>query len=296
MSTLFNQEQHQALIEHLWELQKATPASIEALNLFQRIIWDYYKHHERDFTWRRVTTPYYVTVSEIMLQQTQTFRVAGKFEAFVEAFPDFATLADAPVAEIIRLWKGLGYNRRALALQKIAQLVMNNHHGILPSDIATLETFPHIGKATARSIVTYAFNMPVAFIETNIRTVYIYFFFKDQATVTDAMLEPLVAATVDAANPRAWYYALMDYGVMLKKTVGNVSRLSAHYAKQSAFEGSDRQVRGMILQTLLDQPGTAVSMLPALLNKEPLRVEKIVSDLQREGFVKNVNGILELKS
>ena len=88
----------------------------------------------------------------------------------------------------------------------------------------------------------------------------------------------------------------MDYGVMLKKTVGNVSRLSAHYAKQSAFEGSDRQVRGMILQTLLDQPGTAVSMLPALLNKEPLRVEKIVSDLQREGFVKNVNGILELKS
>lgn len=295
MSTLFNQEHHQVLIERFWQQQTATPSTKNALDAFQKIIWHYYKHRERDFAWRRVTTPYYVTVSEIMLQQTQTFRVAGKFEAFVEAFPDFQTLAQAPTAEIIRLWKGLGYNRRALALQKIAQRVMTEHNGVLPNDIATLETFPHIGKATARSIVTYAFNQPLAFIETNVRTVFIYFFFKDQAAVTDAMLEPLVAATVDQADPRAWYYALMDYGVMLKKTVGNVSRLSAHYAKQSAFEGSDRQVRGMILQALLNQPGTAVVTLPALLDRESQRVYKILGDLEREGFIVSTNGLLNLK-
>lgn len=171
---------------------------------------------------------------------------------------------------------------------------MTEHNGVLPNDITILETFPHIGKATARSIVTYAFNMPIAFIETNVRTVFIYFFFKNQTAVTDAMLEPLVAAAVDQADPRAWYYALMDYGVMLKKTVGNVSRLSAHYAKQSAFEGSDRQIRGMILQTLLDQPETPVKILPALLDKDPERVKKIVHDLEREGFIKDKNGILEL--
>lgn len=296
MSTLFNQDQHQILIQQFWAVQTTAPAGPTALAAFQAIILDYYQHHERDFVWRRITTPYYVTVSEIMLQQTQTFRVAGKFESFVEVFPDFATLANAPVADVIRLWKGLGYNRRALALQKIAQRVMREYNGVLPNDIAVLETFPHIGKATARSIVTYAFNTPIAFIETNIRTVFIYFFFKDQAAVSDAMLEPIVAAAVNRADPRAWYYALMDYGVMLKKTVGNVSRLSAHYAKQSAFEGSDRQVRGMILQTLLDQPGAALSVLPAILDKKPQRVEKIVNDLLREGFVKNVNGILELQS
>jgi A/G-specific adenine glycosylase len=293
MDTPFNQ-QHQSLIDQFWTAQNAAPASKEAIAAFVAIIRHYYSEHERDFAWRRITTPYYVTVSEIMLQQTQTFRVAGKFEAFIAAFPDFATLAAAPTTEVIRLWKGLGYNRRALALQKIAQLVTTQHNGSLPTDAATLETFPCIGKATARSILTYAFNQPMPFIETNVRTVFIYFFFKGQANVTDAMLEPIVAAALDQSNPRTWNYALMDYGVMLKKTVGNISRLSAHYAKQSKFEGSDRQVRGMILQALLDQPGIPTHRLPEVLAKEPDRVEKIVADLQREGFIKAINGLLSL--
>ena len=294
MNTPFNQEQHQALVDRFWAQQAASPASKDAISAFNAIIWHYYTHHERDFTWRRVTTPYYVTVSEIMLQQTQTFRVAGKFEAFVATFPDFASLAEAPTTEVIRLWKGLGYNRRALALQKIAQRVTSEHKGLLPADTTTLETFPSIGKATARSILTYAFNQPMPFIETNIRTVFIYFFFKDSSSVTDAMLEPLVAAALDQSNPRAWNYALMDYGVMLKKTVGNVSRLSAHYAKQSPFEGSDRQIRGIILQALLDQPGIPAAALPEVLSKEPARVEKILKGLQREGFIKTTNGLLSL--
>lgn len=277
-----------------WSTQEAWPCSPAALKLFQEIIWAYYQTHKRDFAWRQSTTPYHVTVSEIMLQQTQTHRVAGKFEAFIEQFPDFKALAQAPTGDVIRLWKGLGYNRRALALQKIAQIVTTTHSGSLPDDIATLESFPSIGKATARSIITYAFNRPTSFIETNVRTVFIYFFFQNKTMITDAMLEPLVAGTVDQVNPREWYYALMDYGVMLKKTVGNLSRASAHHTKQSRFEGSDRQVRGMILQALLDQPGIAPDALPTILAKEPARIEKIVATLCKESFVVSRNGLFFL--
>jgi A/G-specific adenine glycosylase len=277
-----NNSQH---LEAFWIEQTKNPGSPSALACFRAVILDYYLANKRSFAWRENITPYHVTVSEIMLQQTQTYRVAGKFEAFIAAFPDFASLAAATTSEVIRLWKGLGYNRRALALQKIAQLVTTEHDGILPDKIATLETFPSIGKATARSIITYAYNRPTTFIETNVRAVFIYFFFAGKTMITDAMLDPLVAAAVDQANPREWYYALMDYGVMLKKTVGNTSRMSAHHAKQSRFEGSDRQVRGMILQALLDQPGIVPDDLPAILGKKPERVATILKTLCKEGFI-----------
>ncbi|NDD53611.1 A/G-specific adenine glycosylase [bacterium] len=297
MNTIFDiafNDEHAPLREAFHQAQQAAPASTAAIQAFRTLILHYYRHHKRDFAWRTHTTPYFVTVSEIMLQQTQTHRVAGKFEAFVQTLPDFATLAQAPTAEVIRLWKGLGYNRRALALQKIAQRVTDEFGGVLPTETTTLETFPSIGKATARSIITYAFNQPTTFIETNVRTVFIYFFFPNEAAVTDAQLEPLVAAAVDTHNPREWYYALMDYGVMLKKTVGNVSRLSAHYAKQSKFEGSDRQIRGMILQALLDQPGIPADALPMILAKEPARVAKILAGLMQEGFIVERNQLLWL--
>ncbi len=266
----------------------------QALDAFKKIIKHYYANKRRPFAWRDVITPYRVVVSEIMLQQTQTDRVAQKFEPFIAEFPTFQALAQAPFHDIVRMWKGLGYNRRALALQKIAQRVTTDHSGNLPPVPNILETFPGIGKATARSITTFAFNVPTTFIETNIRTVFIYFFLKDRLDVHDKELEPLVAATVDQLNPREWYYALMDYGVMLKKTVGNVSRLSAHYTKQSKFEGSDRQIRGMILQALLDHQALTETALVATLQKEENRVRKMVSDLSAEGIIKNRHGLLEL--
>ena len=260
-------------------------AESQELQEFIVTIWDYYTQNKRDFVWRSHPTAYNVVVSEIMLQQTQTYRVAEKFDAFVAAFPDFQTLADAPFSEVLRLWKGLGYNRRALNLQKIAQAITIEHAGLLPTDPQILQKLPSIGPATAHSIITYAFNQPTMFIETNVRTVFIYFFFKNSTAVTDKMLEPLVRATVDQTNPREWYYALMDYGVMLKSTVGNLSRNSAHYAKQSKFVGSDRQVRGMILQVLLEQPGIPLGLLPATLDKQPERVERMVRDLCKDGLV-----------
>jgi A/G-specific adenine glycosylase len=262
---------------------------------FRFAVYEHYKAHGRMFTWREHITPYRVVVSEVMLQQTHTDRVAQKFDSFIEQFPTFHALAAAPFDQLLRLWKGLGYNRRAQALQKIARLVVDQHAGQLPDDPRALQSFPGLGSATAASVVAFVYNQPTVFIETNIRTVFIYTFFSDYTGIKDIDVLPLVQQTLDRDDPRQWYYALMDYGAMLKKTVGNVSRLSAHYTKQSRFEGSDRQIRGMILQVLLDLPGlddqalvaaVAKAMAPkATIAKEPLRVTRILQNLCQEKFV-----------
>lgn len=257
----------------------------ELIDQFRTTICDYYKNSGRTFVWREQITPYRVVVSEVMLQQTQTDRVAGKFDLFIQQFPDFQALASAPFDHVLRYWKGLGYNRRAQALQKIARLVIDQFGGVLPDDPKILQEFPGLGPATASSIVAFAYNKPTVFIETNIRTVFIYTFFKEDVLVSDASLIPLIAQTLDHKNPRHWYYALMDYGVMLKKTVGNLNKLSTHYTKQSRFEGSDRQIRGQILQVLLDLPGIGHDDLVAVISKEPERVARILDDLSRENFV-----------
>lgn len=264
----------------------------------EQFIWtikQYYATHRRSFPWRKNITPYHVLVSEIMLQQTQTERVLQKFTPFITQFPTIEKLGQAPFSQVLGQWKGLGYNRRAIALHKIAQCVTNDCAGKLPADPTVLETFPGIGHATARSIVTFAFNTPTVFIETNIKTVFIYFFFKKQNNISDKQITPLIEETVDRHNPREWYYALMDYGVMLKKTIGNVNRLSSHYHKQSKFEGSERQVRGMILQQLLETPNISQEQLSLFLAKDHQLINKLVNDLCKEGFLSNQKGLLKLK-
>ena len=255
-------------------------------SIFKATILGHYKEHRRAFPWRDVISPYRIVVSEVMLQQTQTDRVLKKFDNFINTFPNFETLANAPFERVLAAWKGLGYNRRALALQKIAQLVVTDFDGCLPTDPALLEKFPHIGPATARSILVFAYNKPYAFIETNIRTVFIYFFFKNRTDVKDSEIKPLVEQTLDQDNPREWYYALMDYGVLLKKTVGNLSVRSAVYAKQSRFEGSDRQVRGQVLSLLLERKVVPLYDLPELLHQNRTRTEKVVRTLVMDGFVR----------
>ena len=221
------------------------------IRLFQEVICNYYKNFKRKFPFRDDITPYYVLVSEIMLQQTQTDRVADKFLQFIEKFPDFLSLSKAPLDEVLATWQGLGYNRRAIALKKIAEIIVNEYNGQLPESIDILKSFPQIGYNTACSIVTFAFNKPTTFIETNIRRVYIYYFFPGKNKVTDKEIMPILEKTIDQTNPREWYYALMDYGVMLKKTYPNLNKRSAQYRKQASFKGSDRQIRGEILKILL---------------------------------------------
>jgi A/G-specific adenine glycosylase len=190
------------------------------ISLFQQMVLDYYRDHGRPMAWRDTTDPYRIFVSEIMLQQTQVERVTVKYPEFLTAFPDFRTLAQAPLADILAAWQGMGYNRRALSLQKCAQRVMDEYSGTLPADVDTLATFPGIGRATASSICAFAFNMPVVFIETNIRRVFIHYFFPDADAISDIEILPLAEKSVYRENPRVWYWALMDLGTALKKKWG----------------------------------------------------------------------------
>jgi len=252
---------------------------------FQQLVLSYYKEHGRDLAWRHTSDPYQILVSEIMLQQTQVERVAVKFPEFIRAFPDFAALASASLEDILSVWQGMGYNRRAISLQKCAERVIREYHGRFPADIDTLATFPGIGRATASSIGAFAFSMPVVFIETNIRRVFIHFFFPHSPTVSDAEILPLVEQTLYRPDPRTWYWALMDLGSALKKTVINPNRRSAHYTKQSPFEGSDRKIRGIILKILLTEHSLEEDELMVRLHEDSYRVARILRTLEYEGFI-----------
>jgi A/G-specific adenine glycosylase len=220
-----------------------------------------------------------------MLQQTQVERVSVKYPAFIDAFPDFPSLAGAPLSDLLAVWQGMGYNRRAISLQKCARRVVDEYDGSLPQDPDVLATFPGIGRATAASICAFAFNMPVVFIETNIRRVFIHFFFSEDETVRDADILPLVTRALYRNDPRTWYGALMDYGSALKKTVPNPNRRSTQYARQSAFEGSDRKIRGTIIRTLLECPNQDAEDLIRTLGEDRERVLRIIASLETEGFL-----------
>jgi len=258
----------------------------QRLRDFKKTIWDHYAAQGRLFDWRNVDDPYRVFISEVMLQQTQTQRVAQKYPLFISLFPDFQSLANASLKDVLSAWQGLGYNRRGMYLHRAAQIITNEHNGILPDNPEILMQLPGIGKATASSIVAFAFNKPTIFIETNIRAVFIHFFFEGHDKVDDADLIPLVQATVDHKDPCQWYYALMDYGVMLKKTVINPSRKSKHYHKQSKFEGSDRQIRGAILRALTrSKHPIAKEILYQLIPADHARIDTISAQLIKEKFI-----------
>lgn len=252
---------------------------------FQKMVLSHYEQNWRDMHWRNTTDPYQILVSEIMLQQTQVERVTTKFPEFIHAFSDFSALASAPLADILAVWQGMGYNRRAIALQKCAMRVMKKYDGILPSDSEILSTFPGIGRATASSIAAFAFNLPVVFIETNIRRVFIHFFFCPSEEVHDKDILPLVREALYRENPRIWYWALMDLGTALKKTVPNPNRRSVHYTKQSPFEGSDRKIRGTLLKQFLKKQCLDEDEILGSVAEDPQRVKKILVDLEKEGFI-----------
>ncbi|MBJ6724408.1 A/G-specific adenine glycosylase [Geomonas sp. Red875] len=225
-----------------------------------------------------------------MLQQTQVDRVRDKYVAFLQAFPDFAALGNAALADVLALWQGLGYNRRAVALHNCAKAVVQRHGGTLPVSVEEMEALPGIGPYTARAVAAFAFGIATPFIETNIRSVYIHHYFQDRAGVKDSEIMPLVAQTLDAANPREWYYALMDYGAMLKRTHGNPNRKSVHHVRQAPFRGSNRERRSMILKAVLAQPGVSEAELEELLRGKTERLHENLQALEQEGFIRRELG------
>lgn len=248
---------------------------------FKELIWQKGKELYRDMPWRRDTRPYYVLVSELMLQQTQVERVVPKFEAFIAAFPDEHTLARASLADALKLWQGLGYNRRAKFLHEAAKQIVALES--FPSNQAELMSLPGVGKNTAGAILAYGFNQPATFIETNIRSVYLHHFFPDGEIVDDKELITLLEATIDKEHPREWYWALMDYGSELKRSGQGRLHQSRHYKKQPPLKGSVREVRGHIIKALAQQDMTQ-AQLARHLNSDG-RFESALSGLLHDGLV-----------
>lgn len=278
----------------------------------------------RDLPWRRTRDPYRIWLSEVMLQQTQVARVETRMPAWLDRFPSVEALAAASTSDVLEAWQGMGYNRRALALKRTAQEIVEHYDGIFPHDTKELVALPGVGPATAQGIRAFAFDLPGVYLETNVRTVLLHHFFPDVPAVPDRELVPLAQATCPMApasavehadegvgadryaapqdardTPRSWYYAMLDYGAHLKKTLSNPSRRSASYTKQSRFEGSRRQKRAEIVRLLLDARDAesaglslpvvveAVSRFEAKAGREPVDgelVRAILADLEREGF------------
>jgi A/G-specific adenine glycosylase len=262
----------------------------EALHDFVQRVWAHYDRHGRDLPWRRTSDPYRVLVSEVMLQQTQVSRVVPKYAEFIAAFPDIEALAAAPLEDVLRIWRGLGYNRRAVALKRAAETIVAEHGGIVPGTLEELVSLPGIGHATAAQVLAFAFDVGVPFIETNIRSVYLHEFFADAEDVPDSAILPLVAATLDHQRPREWFWALMDYGAHLKATRPNPSRRSRHHSAQGRFEGSNRQLRGRLLAALLERPGATAAELSEQVGFDVERVAPALAALQSDGLVSSEAG------
>ncbi len=260
--------------------------SASTVKSFRKKIYGHYASHRRNLPWRRNVNPYRVLISEIMLQQTQVERVIEKYKEFLAAYPDFSALSRARTAKLLSIWSGLGYNRRALALQSLAKHVVDDHDGKLPREQQQLLALPGIGKYTAGAIMAFAFNLPVVFMDTNIRRVYIHEFLKDREGIHDDELLPLVQQTMDRKKPGTWYNALMDYGAMLKREHLNPNRRSLHYSRQSPFEKSNRQVRGMILRALVHESPLSESRIIRITGMDAESVKSNLLQLQKEGFLR----------
>ncbi len=276
------------------QFNNARTLTDKEIKTFVDLIYDYYNANKREFPWRDSDNPYHIVVSEVMLQQTQTDRVYKKYDEFLGIFPTLESLAKAPLDRVIGAWQGLGYNRRALTLKQFGERIMKEYQGIIPQNPAILVTFKGIGPNTAGSICSFAFNLPTVFIETNIRSVFIHHFFEKEKEVHDRDLIPLIEQTLDRQNSRIWYYALMDYGVMLKKTLKNPSRKSKHHTKQSRFEGSNRQVRGAILKMLVIEPALPEGAFIESISREAGKIKEILADLETEGFIRYKKGYYSL--
>ena len=279
----------------------------EIIQSFQKMILDYYNSHERNLPWRNEKDPYKIFISEMMLQQTQAERVVEKYFQFIQKYPDFKSLSESSLQEVLKLWKGLGYNRRAIWMKEAAKIIFIDYSGKLPSDPSTLEKLKGIGHATAREMITFSYNIPTVFIETNIRRVFIYFFFNQKSPVNDSEIISLVEKTVYKENPREWYYALMDYGVMLKKKFPskNPNKKSKGYRKQAPFKGSNRELRGKILDIILKNPGIELENIInriKFLNKELTirtlseKIKNNIMKLEEEGFIVNIDGKLKVSN
>ena len=284
-----------------------TSAALEAF--INQVVREGTKQY-RDFAWRNTRDPYAILLSEIMLQQTQVTRVVSYYDSWLQRFPNIDALAAADMSEVLTAWQGLGYNRRALALKRLAEEVSENRAGILPANYKELQTLPGVGPATAAGVMAFAHNSFAPYLETNVRSVILHELFADRFEVCDKEVMAIVEQSakflnsgafcesnkgrvgahdrngkVSTIDARTWNYALLDYGAWLKKAFPNPSRRSKQHTRQSRFEGSFRQKRARLLREVLAHPQQTAIVLADNCGVKLEEAEKALGTLLKEGFI-----------
>ena len=268
---------------------------------FQNTILDWHSGNRRDMPWRSTHDPYRILVSEVMLHQTQVTRVIPKYHLFLDHFPDVNALSLAPQNKLLEIWQGLGYWRRALFLRSAAKIIVSELNGSFPSESATLQRLPGVGPYTASAIACFAFGSTEAFLDTNIRRVYLHFFFQDVTDVHDREIMKIAAEAVRTDNPREWHYALFDYGACVL-TRDNTNHRSKHYKKQSAFEGSFRSFRTKAVRRLLTEPHNSMSKrdlrefvsMDIKAHRAEYQTDDVIEALLNDNLIKECDGRYKL--
>ena len=278
----------------------------------QQTIIQWYKQYGRQLPWRQTTNPYRILVSEMMLQQTQVDRVIPKYYAFLEKFPTVASLADAQTADVLKMWSGLGYNRRALYLQKCAQTIKQKHNGNFPETTEELLALPGLGKYTAAAVQSFANNKDVVVIDVNIERIFKRIFY---GKVESA--EAIAQHILPKNESRNWHNALMDVGALfcsaknpkcdfcpaknMCAASNNKERIEATWKKKKVvpFKDSDRIVRGTILKFLTTKNGQEQDQIYKQLveqniKREKEKFEEIVLQLEKDGLIKKEKNTLSL--
>jgi A/G-specific adenine glycosylase len=251
------------------------------IQLFRERIFDFYQSNRRSFPWRETTDRYAVMVSEIMLQQTQAERVAEKFTAWMQRFPNIEILASASLKEVLLLWSGLGYNSRGQRLQGCAKVIMERFNGVVPATPELLKTLPGIGEYTCRSIPVFADNLDAAAVDTNIRRIIMHEFALPEDT-SKQEIQALAEQLLPQGRSREWHNALMDYGSLFLTSRNTAIR---PLTKQSKFHGSKRWYRGRLIKDLIHSECMFLEEIEAKYADCPWNLQEIVNDLIGEGLV-----------
>lgn len=257
----------------------------ERIHKFQNIILNWWQTNRRDLPWRHTHDPYKILVSEIMLQQTQVSRVLARYTEFIEVYPTARSLARATAADVLRLWKGMGYNRRALYLKKAAEI------GKFPKSEKELSKLPGVGTYTARAILVFAYKKNIACVDTNIRRIITHFFFGDKPQ-KESVIQSVADQLVPKGKSWEWHQALMDFGALAlqsrAKPALSLSKGPRDPSKKTIpFRQSNRFYRGRLVDLLRDG---AVKEQILLKDFAPSIIEALLLD----GLIVRTNGLLAL--
>ena len=262
--------------------------NLKNISLFQDKILHWYGKNKRDLPWRKTRDPFAILISEIMLQQTQVERAKEYYHTFLKRFPTPKKLACARQRTVLALWSGLGYNNRALHLQKLAIIICKQYKGVLPRDENKLVSLPGIGPYTARAILAFAFNKAVPVFDTNIRRVIISEFMLSES-MPQKELEKIAYSLIPKNKSRIWHNALMDYGALV--ATAKVTGISPPN-RQSKFKGSDRWLRGLLVKSLIE--AKKLPLLPLKKQYGEAQLIRVLNKLNKEKIITEENGIISL--